>query len=157
MSEVTDKDRGYQALFKRLDGKRRVLTVGFHGPEAATVKQPAPGEEPSKLTVGDVATIHEFGLGVPERSMIRGWADASEGQNNGVLKRIGESVIKGVYSADTGLERAGVLFVAQIQARMVAGIPPALEASTIARKGSSVPLINTGQMKSSILFKVKIG
>lgn len=147
---LSDNDNGLKALFSRLDGaKGLVLTVGVHGPEGET-------EEPdSKLTVLDIGTIHEYGLGHnPERSFIRAWADENKTENEQSLKRIGEAVVKGTFSAEHGLNRTGLLFVGEIQERIVAGIAPPLDPRTIARKGSSTPLIHTGQLKSSIRHKV---
>jgi hypothetical protein len=151
---VTDTDAGYKALFRRLeDAKGLVLTVGVHGPEGAAEHAVEEGEPP--LTVADVATIHEYGLGNnPERSFIRAWADENKSQNEQTLLKIGQACVRGRYDATTGLNRAGLLFVAQIQRRIRAGIAPPLSPVTIARKGSSTPLINTGQLWTSIRHKV---
>lgn len=146
---ITDKDKGYAALFKRLDGKLRTLSVGVHSEEG--------GASDGKLTVAEVATINEFGMGVPERSFIRAWADENQASNESALRAIGQAVVKGTFTADQGLDRAGLLFVGQIQARISSGIAPPNAPSTIARKGSSTPLINTGQLRSSILHKVQVG
>ena len=53
------------------------------------------------------------------------------------------------------LELIGLFVKGLIQGRMSAGIPPPLKASTIARKGSSKPLINTGQLRASIDYEVR--
>lgn len=162
---VRDQDQGLDALIGRVkDSKGLVLTVGIHGPEGAEEHKapegsdkPAGGQdgEAKPPTVADIATVHEYGLGNnPERSWLRGWADEQKAQNEANMKKIGQAVVEGKFTAQTGLERAGNLFVGQIQARIVAGIAPPLTEQTIKRKGSSTPLVNTGQMKSAIRFKV---
>lgn len=145
----SDRDNGLKALMVRLKGAKNIaLTVGVHGPEGAA----AHGEG---LTVVQLATIHEFGLGHnPPRSFIRSWFEENQAANTDNLRKIGAAVLEGKFTADQGLERAGVLFVAQIQSRMAAGIPPPLSKKYADRKGSTVPLIDTGQLKSSITFKV---
>lgn len=156
---VSDRDKGLKALFGRLAGaKGLVLTVGVHGPEGS---QPEAGGGP--LTVAQVATVHEFGLGKAYkfkpggRSFIRAWADENQAANTETLAKIGQAVIKGAFDAKTGLDRAGLLFVAQIQKRIKTHIPPPLDPRTIAAKGSETPLVDTGQLWTSIRHKVGQG
>lgn len=128
------------------------LTVGVHAAEGGA------GHTGSKLSVAEIATIHEYGLGTsPQRSFIRAWADSRKAEHQRMLKIIGENVVKGRYDAATGLARLGNLFVGEVQARISGGIPPPNAPSTVARKGSSKPLINTGQLRSSIRFRVNRG
>jgi hypothetical protein len=107
------------------------------------------------MTVGDLATIHEYGLGVPERSFVRAWADSNQQANEAALKAAAERVVRGsAPSAQVALDQVGLVFVGSIQARMAGGIPPGNSPATIARKGSSTPLIDTGQLRASIRHKV---
>jgi hypothetical protein len=153
---VTDKDLGLKALFGRLKGaKGLVLTVGVHGPEGAAPHED-PGGGSGKRSVLEIGIVHEYGLGDnPERSFIRAWADENESQNNETLIKIGQAVVQGQFTAEQGLDRAGLRFVAEIQRRIKGGISPPLDPRTIARKGSSTPLVNTGQLWSSIRHKVR--
>ncbi len=107
------------------------------------------------MTVGAIGTIHEFGLGVPERSFIRAWADENEGQIRSQIKKQLARVLKGELSAEAAWGQLGALFVGQIQKRIVDHIEPPLADSTIRAKGSSTPLIDTGVLKSSITFTVE--
>jgi hypothetical protein len=147
---VRDIDHGFKALFGRLEGAKnaRTLTVGVHDAEGG-----APTA--SGRTVGEVATINEYGLGVPERSFIRAWFDETEQANIEILRKIGRNIVQGKGGNYTqGLEQAGLAFVGQIQGKIAGGIAPENAPSTVARKGSSTPLVNTGQLKSSIRHKV---
>lgn len=148
---VKDTDRGFRNLIRALGkDKELVLTVGVHGPEGGV-----PAEGDSRLTVTEVATIHEYGLGVPERSFIRGWADETRTENEDNLRKIAEAVVKGKFDLRTGLERYGLRCVGSVQRRISGNIPPPLAQVTIDRKGSSVALIDTGQLRSSIRHQVR--
>lgn len=147
---VTDIDRGAKSLLARMaKSKGLSLTVGIHDSEGGASEGP--------LTVAEVATIHEFGTGtIPARSFLGAWADEKDSENKALIKAIGEQVVKGL-DAKTGLDRLGLKFVGSIQGRISQGIPPPNAPSTIAAKGSSTPLINTGQLRSSIRHKVEGG
>ena len=64
-------------------------------------------------------------------------------------------VIKRELTPEQLADLLGQKYVGQIQARISAGIPPPLAESTIARKGSSVPLIDTGQLRSAVTYEVR--
>jgi hypothetical protein len=52
------------------------------------------------------------------------------------------------------LDRLGAKVAALLQNRISAGIDPPNSAATIARKGSSKPLVDTGQLKAAITWRV---
>src|SRR5688572_7737129 len=138
---------------KRLEQAGAGVTVGVHEAEGSASADGGDGE-----TVLDVACINEFGgpdNNPPARSFIGAWSDENEDKNREALGKIGEALIKGtVPRLDVGLERFGLLAVADAQRRMVDGIAPPNADSTVARKGSSTPLIAGGQLKSSITHQV---
>jgi hypothetical protein len=144
-------DHGANALMARLvqAAKGAELQVGIlaKGNEAA---KGAAGQ-----TVADVATRNEFGLGVPERSFIRGWYDENLEQNRRDFRVLQRQVLRGEITQAQSFGRLGSKFVGDIQKRIVAHIDPPNAASTVKAKGSSTPLVDTGQLKSSITFQVK--
>ena len=140
------KDNGYKRAIAAIPTAAGKVEVGVLG-QQASAKHPN-----SKLTVGELAAVHEFGLGnVPERSFIRGFVDDEQQQ---VLFRIGELARRVAAGAMTPLEyRAAVnrLLVGGIRARMDEGIPPALLPETINRKeGPPVPLEDTLTLRDSV-------
>jgi hypothetical protein len=144
---VSDKDQGYSALVSRIFGlDSPKISVGIHEEDGA--------HDHEGLTVVALAAIHEFGLGVPERSFIRAWFDENESRAAEALRRLLVSVIEEKRSPNQALEAFALWAVGEIQARMARGIAPELAESTIARKGSSVPLIDTGQLRSSISYQI---
>jgi phage gpG-like protein len=107
------------------------------------------------LTVEEVALYQEEGtktkLGtpaIPSRSFIKATFD----QNKEMIRKTFMSSI--LKSPTQSLELVGAYVVGLIQSRIASGIPPALNPKTIKRKGSSKPLIDTGQLRNSITFKI---
>ena len=150
-SKVTVRDRGANALLKRMRDARapRAVTIGVHAEEGT-----APHGEATLL---DVAAFHEFGTErTPRRSFIADWSDENEQKNRERLSLIGAAVLTGkLPSVEVGLARFGLLGVADVQKRMVAGIAPPLAEVTVERKGSSTPLIETGQLKSAVTYRIE--
>jgi hypothetical protein len=153
------------------------ITVGIHAKEGAEIKNDPPpvskdflfkligskgkdkGTKNARgITVLDVANWMEFGTAtVPARSFIRAWFDENKERANRTLVALLWSVIDGKLTKAQMLAVLGLRFVAQIQLRISDGIPPPLKQATIDRKGSSVPLISTGQLRSSITHRVYEG
>jgi hypothetical protein len=151
MSKLIDRDRGYKALFRRLAGaKNRKVTVGVHEQDGAA-------SHSEDLTILDVASFHEFGTAtVPQRSFIAAWADEQRPEIEAAIRKAGEALVTGaIPSADQALNRLGVKFVGDVQQRIRSGIEPPLAQSTIDSKGSSTPLVDTGQLFGSISYKVE--
>jgi len=151
---VQDKDQGYKALLVRAqDLKRSQIAVGIT--EAVGSKQHG---KDGLTTILDIATFHEFGTGtIPERSFLRAWFDENEEQAKVWVERVTKLIFQGKLTQARGLALLGLKFVGEIQERMALGIPPPLALETVWRKGSSTPLIDTGQLRSSITYVVGEG
>ncbi len=150
---VRERDRGYRRMAQLTAAASRhmnTVDVGVIGDKAAE-----PHEEGGDLTVAQVAGFHEFGtVGVPERSFIRGWVDENAKTVRRVRRKEAEKIVRRKQSIKQGLDRMGQVFVGGMQARIAKGIDPPLSPVTIERKGSSAPLIDTGQLRSSITHRV---
>jgi hypothetical protein len=153
-NKVRDKDRGYKKVRRNVTkaASGKSLTVGVLEEDKGGEGH---GGSEEGLTVSQIATEHEFGLGVPERSFIRAWFDAQKNQIDQDLSKMMRQVIQGRYDLDRGLNILGVKYVGEIQQKIPAGIPPPNSDRTIARKGSSTPLIDTGQLRSAITYLIK--
>ena len=92
---------------------------------------------------------------MPERSFIRGTVDAKKRLIARTAKTLMQRVFQGELDTKKALNLLGVFVQGLMRGRMSQGIPPPLKAATIARKGSSKPLIDTGQLRSSVDLKVK--
>lgn len=166
-------DRGYKKLLKGIlrDDKVHVL-IGIQGREASKKHPKAEG-----LTVAEVGSIHEFGAGVPRRSFLRDWFDENRRNLSKRMVNIAKRVAnpRSKLTSKKGLGIFGAVAVGEIQARISKGIFPPLSQKTldarfgpkkskktklgtimVVKKGrkKATPLIDTGQLRSSITWKV---
>jgi hypothetical protein len=144
---IRDTDKGYQKVVAQVGALSSPIGV------KVGVLEDKPYDD--GMTTADVALIHEYGLGdVPERSFLRAWVDENQQAIEARLKREVEGALFGKQTAQQAMERFGLWAVGEVKKRIIAGIGPALAAETIARKGSSTPLVDTGQFLSSITHQV---
>lgn len=146
---MKDVDYGYADLVNR------IFTLGAPKVSVGIFETDGSKMYVDGATVLDVATFHEFGLGVPERSFLRGWFDENIDRSVEALRRLLVSVIEGKRTKEQALELFGVWLQGEIQQRIAAGISPAITFETAHRKGSTVALIDTGQLRSSVTFKIE--
>ena len=110
------------------------------------------------MTVLFVASIHEFGApdaGIPERSFVRAYVDENRAQIEAWQYALGLRALSGEITAKQALNQLGALIAGGMQDRIARGIAPPNTVETIMRKGSGKPLIDTGQLRSSITWKVR--
>lgn len=110
-----------------------------------------------RATLLEVAAAHEFGApaaGIPQRSYIRATVDLKRAEIEKTQADLAAQVAAGKIDGRTTLARLGAYVQGLIQARIAEGIGPALKPETVRRKKSSKPLIDKGQLRSSITFKV---
>ena len=91
---------------------------------------------------------------IPERSYLRAWFDENVDVLQATMERLIGQVVEGKISGRAALETIGGYVATHVQAYMVDLKTPPNAPSTIRRKGSSNPLIDTGQLKDSITWKV---
>jgi hypothetical protein len=122
-------------------------------------RTPTAKEWPSIL---QVAMWQEFGTftkdgrrHIPPRSFIRDWFDENEHELPSKFRRLMISVLQGRRTGDQIKDVMGLYCVGAIQKRIAEGIEPPLHPATIARKRSTVPLIDTGQLRSSVSYRVE--
>lgn len=149
---ITDRDRGYRRVVAEVgQTARQKLTVGIHEEKGGELHD-------GEMTVAAIAMIHEFGaeaVGVPERSWLRGGIDAGKSRIEMLMRRLGKLILKGRLSSEQAHAMLGEDIVSIIRERIREGIAPPNEQATIDRKGSSTPLIDSGQMIQSIGHEVR--
>lgn len=157
MNQVVDtKDPELKRLLNGLGTVE--LTAGIlQDPRAGAPAGDHIHDEESGMTIAELAAIHEFGLGdVPERSFLRAWFDENETRIEALVQNAVRKAMRHNGSLEAELDRVALVLQADIQARIVAGIPPELEESTKrAKKARSsgpkeTPLIDSGVLKSAI-------
>lgn len=154
--EVKINDRELRRFNKRVQSmlKGVSFTVGVQGKEAAEMHEK--GDVP--MTV--IAAVHEFGSTdgrIPERSYLRSTFDENRRKYERMIRDGAKGVLKGKTAAKKTAFATGETVRADVIKRIKSNIPPPLAESTISRKGSSVALIDTGQLIASITSIVHEG
>lgn len=115
-------------------------------------------EHEGELNNAQLMAIHEFGTDdghVPERAPIRKTM-AKNGDSYGTMfEKAIKGVLEGKPDADIILNRIGAQVAGDVVGEIQAGVEPGLAESTIKRKGSDKPLIDTGALVQSISYEVK--
>jgi hypothetical protein len=177
---VEDIDRGWRRIMREMKLQARhdlVVDIGIIGSEAVEIhagpdnvfgKAYIGFKEKKKLTNADIGLFHEMGasgvsLGrsgaesgaIPERSFLRATVDEKHASITRLFVRVVRGAIDQKINLKRGLGLVGEKAVVWVKARIRKGIPPPLMPLTIARKGSSKPLIDTGQLLGSITYVVR--
>lgn len=116
------------------------------------------GDDHGGITVLFIASIHEFGApdaGIPARSFVRGYVDENGPKIRAVQAKLSRMALDGKISVPNALNQLGAFVAGGMQQRIADGIMPPLSPVTIEAKGSSTPLIDTGQLRSSITWLVR--
>ena len=113
----------------------------------------------SNFSLIEIAAVHEFGApkaNIPERSFIRRTFLMKRGETNKHLERLVNAIVKKDLPIATAFGALGTWAAAEVKKTMTVGphIPPPLKPRTVAAKGSSRPLIDTGQLANSINWEI---
>lgn len=149
--ELKDIDRGWRETIQKMAAA--ASKPGAH----VTVGWPASaGQHSSGMSVAEIAAVHEFGTArTPQRSMLRATVEIYDHKYQDALRKIGIGITHGRIDLKSGLDLLGVMIKGDVQKRIAAGIMPPNAASTVKRKGSSTPLIHTGQMRNALDHEVR--
>jgi hypothetical protein len=147
MATVTGGRKLEQALqdLARKVSKPGTLRVGFL--EGATY--------PDGKPVAMIAAIQEYGApraGIPPRPFFRRMIAAKSGEWPAAIKQL---LIDNNYDARAALEQAGIAIEGQLRQSIIELVDPPLAQSTIDRKGSSKPLVDSGHLLRSVDHEVK--
>jgi hypothetical protein len=140
----SDRDSGYRKRLASIEGAKAgfKITIGVHEDAGSDIVQ--------------VAEWNEFGTErSPARPTITAWAD-SKGQ--AALARVRDETAAAIKAGKSSVQRADQLaqvFAGEIQGMISAGVPPPNAPSTVRQKGSSIPLIASGQFRASIRGRVE--
>jgi hypothetical protein len=125
--------------------KKALLRVGFL--ENATY--------PNGQQVAEVAAFNEYGVpshNQPPRPFFRNMIAAKEHE---WAPALGMALKANDYDVDKSLDLIGTGIEGQLRASIIELVSPPLAPSTIARKGKSKPLIDTGHMLNSVDHDIK--
>jgi hypothetical protein len=139
---------GLKALMKRMNGANRAVLVGV----------PAGVSETNGTTMATVAAVHEFGSpehNIPERSFLRGGIRRAAPKLNAVNIDSLRKVLLGKMTIEQAIEKLGVVAAGEVKREFVVGTFAPNKPATIARKGSSRPLIDTGSLRQAVTYVVE--
>lgn len=116
-------------------------------------------EENSPLTVASIGYIQEYGTDdgrIPERSFMRSTIKEKQKEVIAMQKKLLIKIRKNTITSKHALGLIGEFMADAIKQKIISLSSPANAESTIKRKGSSNPLIDKGQLKNSITYRVII-
>jgi hypothetical protein len=141
---------GIAGVAERL--KRNVMAkVGIMGEQAKA--------EHNGLTNAELGAIHEFGApaaGIPARSFLRASLRSRLDELKPVQESVAKAVVHGSMDAERGAGLIGAKGAAVVKRYIADGqVQPPDSPETVTRKGSSQPLVDTGQLLGSISWEVQ--
>lgn len=147
-AKVTDRMTADGRKFQKMLQDLGVLEVrvGFQHGKAT---------EEDGTDVCDVAAWNELGtVNMPSRPFLRKSVDENESKINSFLQSKKKDLVNGV-SAEQVLKEIGIFQKDLIQEKITEGSFEPNAESTIKKKGSSKPLIDTGRMRQSVNYEIK--
>lgn len=151
-AKVVAKDHGFAEFFKRMrearDAKIKVGVLADTSQGAET--------EGGDLTVAEIAVVNEFGTEdkrVPERSFLRSTFEEKREDLVKLGAHLFGLVIAGKMKLDRALGIMGATLASEVKNKITGTeLPPPNAPSTIARKGSDHPLVDTGRLVGAITW-----
>jgi len=113
--------------------------------------------EGGTINVVDVATFNEFGTSIiPERPFMRQTFEKRRGHVNRRFESLVSDIYIGSKNVRSALGTVGEEYKGFIQSEIVGGGWVSNAPSTVSKKKSSQPLIDTGRLRQSINFDVEV-
>lgn len=145
---VIDRDKGYRRIMARLASTHSVsVKVGVRAAETEAAE--------GGTDLVDIAMFNEFGTSrIPERSFLRSTMDENRAKFGKLLEGAVIQMIDGTPPL-LAYGRVGMVATGDVQRKIRNHVPPPNAPSTIAKKGSSTPLIDTGRLRQSIDYTIE--
>lgn len=152
-TKVIDKgDVGFKRLFSEIGGLASI-SLGVQGEEATKP------HTNSELPVGAVAAVHELGLSGghrTRRSWLSRFMDENKEQMISDAKYAMQLVIKGAKRRKV-FEKLGYRWVMLLRKNIdTGGVKPPLKPSTVERKGHAIPILESGDVRDAITYRVRL-
>lgn len=148
MRVIRKKSKNYDKLGKGLGGDPKVA-VGFP-------RSKADGADIMKAIYNEFGTRGGgWGGPTPERPFMRNAMRNNKAKYQAAMRKSAAKILQGETSLSTVLNKLGALAQGDIQSEITTLKTPANSPVTIARKGSSNPLIDTGSMRQSVTWEIR--
>lgn len=141
---ITSDGVKFQKMLKELAEKE--VRVGFQQGKAA---------DENGTDICDIAAWNELGtVHIPARPFLRQSVDDNLSKINNFLQEKKKDLVSGI-SAEQVLKEIGIFQKDLIQEKITDGDFAPNAESTVKKKGSSKPLIDTGRMRQSVNYEIK--
>lgn len=155
---IQDIDKGMNRIVKEIEelGKYEIAIGIFNGSGNA------------RDNLAERAAVHEFGVHssrnknkyentkrIPRRSFMRPTFDDKKNYFNREIDKSLDKLIEGKADAKKILKSTGIMIEKEVKDKINNGNFQRLALSTIIKKGSSKPLIDSGSMINAITFNVR--
>lgn len=142
--------KGLKGVVKRLDELKAIkVSIG--------VISSTNGSHADGTSNATIAAAQELGVPgrIPARSHYRATLTEKGAEYSSILAGQMNKILSGAERVNVVFSKMGVQISNDVKQKIISGISPALDIKTIQRKGSSVPLIDTGQYLQSITYEVR--
>lgn len=144
IDRMTAEGRQFQQMLKDL--AKLEVRIGFQHGQAT---------EEDGMDICDVAAWNELGtIKSPSRPFLRKSVDENEEKINHFLQSKKADLLQG-KSAEQVLKEIGLFQKDLIQEKITEGSFTPNAASTVRKKGSNKPLVDTGRMRQSVNYVIK--
>lgn len=145
---VVDRDLGLKRFMRELQNARNAtVDIGVHQGSGTT----------DGVDIAEYAAYNEYGTSrIPERSFMRSTFDEKLQDVQRDIADKYNDVIAGRSTVYRALGLVGLRHETDIKKKIDSGIAPANAPNTVAQKGSSRTLIDTGAMRNSVRYVVKL-
>lgn len=154
-----ERDMGFDKFMANMKVNSGELSV-FVGWLRSSGVYKAKGKAKGGMRLAQIAAIMEFGTKdgrVPERAALRSML----AQNRDAIKKLCAKLILQIVGGKMDQKKAlgvlGQFLVDKTRATIAQGLPPPNAASTVRRKGSNKPLIDTGQLIGAVEYEIQGG
>ena len=152
-AETTDEDKGEQSIKEAVRAMKTIeLMVG--------VLDSAGTHRDAGIHMAELMNLHEFGIGVPERSVIRATIDENVDVYNKLMADLIDDIVMGRRTPKDAVSILGEQIVSDMKKRFGSADLTPLSKATIASKtkrgkAGNRPLIDTAQLRNSVNYEVK--
>jgi phage gpG-like protein len=151
---------GDDRLWREL--RRKVIEMGAEGAHVKIGVLSSKGGEQLEggITMLELAAIHEFGsptAGIPERSFIRFTMRNRKDEIAAQITKVAKAFVADKVTLEQGLGVLGAWAAGAVKKSITSKeIKQDLKPETIARKGSSTALVDTGRLLQAITWQVQL-
>lgn len=152
MNKTVDIDKGAKRILQDFkEANRSHVTIGVHEDAGEYTEESIP--------VSVVATTNEFGSKdgrIPERSFMRSTIDENKNNLHENVKDLTWEILKRKLRVKNGLDKLGFKIQELIKGKILKLTTPPNAPSTVERKGSNNPLVDSRLLWRTINFKSNV-